>query len=107
MGRFRYGTPPLDYEFDDRTLTHLRVVLTAKMRRNEDFLMSWREGDSERSLWIAHTIPMVFEFDGLSDNAMNRDWIGILVQTANSAGGLIVTPEPPTTPTQPQRGRTR
>lgn len=43
MGRFRYGTPPLDYEFDDRTLTHLRVVLTAKMRRNEDFLMSWRE----------------------------------------------------------------
>lgn len=30
MGRFRYGTPPLDYEFDDRTLTHLRVVLTAK-----------------------------------------------------------------------------
>lgn len=24
MGRFRYGTPPLDYEFDDRTLTHLR-----------------------------------------------------------------------------------
>ncbi|WP_029067773.1 hypothetical protein [Jonesia quinghaiensis] len=98
MAFFHYGTPPHSYEFDDRTLTHLRIVLTAKMRRNEDFLMSWREGDQEKSVWISHTVPMVFEFDQLSSTDVNRDWIALLVQTANSAGGLIITPEPPAKP---------
>jgi hypothetical protein len=39
MGFLTYGGVQ-EYEFDDRTLAHLKVAITIKLRRQESFLMS-------------------------------------------------------------------
>lgn len=40
MGYLIYGGTQ-EYEFEDRTLAHLKVAITMKLRRQESFLMSW------------------------------------------------------------------
>ncbi|MCU1440998.1 MAG: ATP-dependent ligase [Rhodoglobus sp.] len=98
MGRLIYGNPSWSIEFDDRVLAHLRAVIIAKMRRDERFSLSWDHGMSRgsghSSIWMHPSIPMQFEFDGSREPALNREWIDQLMNSANSAGGLHIIPEP-------------
>lgn len=54
MGTLFYGTDRTAIRVDDRILAHLRVVITAKMRRGEGFLLSWSDslaiGDGRSSV---------------------------------------------------------
>lgn len=97
MGRFIYeGGPKLD--LDDRTLAHLEVVMTAKIRRREPFAFSWREdvsvGGGRTTVWIHPDCALVFKFDAGQSPPINRAWIDALAFTANSPAGLYVVPEP-------------
>ncbi|WP_439958202.1 DUF7882 family protein, partial [Salmonella enterica] len=42
MGKFIYEGS-VKTEIEDRALTHLQLVITAKLRRGEPFPFSWRE----------------------------------------------------------------
>jgi hypothetical protein len=103
-------------QFDDRVLTHLQIVIVQKLRKNEPFLMSWRDadsvGDGRSSAWIHPAMPLYFKFSGSRVPAINRDWLGSLMASANGSQGLIVTnedtydqqPPPVSASTQPQGG---
>jgi hypothetical protein len=40
MGVLIYGSGA-EYEIEDRVLAHLKVVIAAKLRRQENFFLSW------------------------------------------------------------------
>ena len=81
--------------FDDRTLTHLQIVIVQKLNRNERLLLSWRDspgtGDGRTAVWISPDIPLLFKFDGPRIPEIDRSWLEKLAETANSSTGLIVT----------------
>jgi len=58
----------LTVHFDDRVLSHVQIVVVQKLRRNESFLMSWRDsdsvGDGRSSIWLSDSIPLHFRFAG-------------------------------------------
>jgi hypothetical protein len=98
MGKLLYGDSDIEVEFDDRALTHIQIVIGAKLRRGESFFFSWKDdpaiGDGRSSLWLDRSIPLYFKFFGGKTPALNREWLGILTDSANSGQGLVFTPEP-------------
>ncbi|MFC4139584.1 MULTISPECIES: ATP-dependent DNA ligase [unclassified Microbacterium] len=102
MGKFIYegGTK---IEVEDRALTHVQIVMTAKLRRGEPFPFSWREdpsiGGGRTTVWVHAGSDLVFKYFGSRQPAINRAWIEALAYTANSPTGLYVTPEPANTVT--------
>ncbi|WP_345752271.1 DUF7882 family protein [Microbacterium rhizophilus] len=94
MGRLIYDHIGPAVEIDDRTLAHLKVVVTAKLRRHESFTLSWKRPDEfgRTTVWIHPTIPVQFDFDGPEPTDLNRKW---LQQLADSAvgGGIVLTGE--------------
>lgn len=95
MGSLRYDNE--NYRFDDRVLAHVQIVIAQKLRRHEGFLMSWRisieEGSGRTSIWLNSAIPITFTFEGSRAVTLNREWLQILMLSADSPGGLVVTPE--------------
>ncbi|QHC69290.1 hypothetical protein [Rathayibacter sp. VKM Ac-2801] len=80
------------FEFEDRLLTHLQIVVGVKLRRSECFSLSWlpgREtGAGRQSLWISTGTPLHFEFNGSRVPALNRDWIELLIRESGGGIGL-------------------
>jgi hypothetical protein len=98
MGKIIYGDSDIEIEFDDRSLTHVQLVIGAKLRRGESFFFSWKDdpavGDGRSSIWLDRAIPLYFKFFGGKNPTINREWLTILNDSANSGQGLIFTSEP-------------
>jgi hypothetical protein len=98
VGRLVYGPNSSQFEFDDRLLAHMRVVMVMKLRRRESFTLSWDEGAARGGgrvcLWIDSSIPLEFHFLGGREPALNRAWIDALASVAASSVGLVPLPEP-------------
>jgi len=98
MGKLLYGSSTIEIEFDDRTLTHLQIVIAAKLRRKESFFFSWKDdpaiGDGRSSIWLDASIPLYFKFAGGRVPSINREWLDILTASSNGSGGLQFTEEP-------------
>jgi len=105
VGKFIYGTPSISVEFDDRVLAHLKVVILAKLRRQESFTFSWEytsaQGSGHSSIWLHPAIPLQFDFYGKKDPTLNRIWLEEMVQLANTPAGLRIIPEPTGSAPQP------
>jgi hypothetical protein len=95
MGSISYDG--LVVEIEDRTLAHLQIVIVRKLRRDETFLMSWRNaldaGAGRSSIWLHPRVPVHFKFNGSRMPAINHDWVTALMASADSSQGLIVTAE--------------
>ena len=108
-----YGSSNTEISFDDRALMHLQIVITAKLRRHESLIFSWTTeaiGRSSRSsIWLHPSSTLFYRFSGSRIPVLNRDWIKILMDSANSGGGLLFTAEPSplgvTLSTEPTRAR--
>lgn len=87
-------------DIDDRTLAHLRLVVMNKLRRSEAFMFDheMKDGTGRRSFWIHPAVPLQFHFIDRRPQAINRLWIEELMQSASSASGLTVQPEPTAPP---------
>lgn len=97
MGKFVYEGG-VKTEIEDRALTHLQLVITAKLRRGEPFPFSWREdasvGGGRVTVWVQPGSSLVFKYFGSRQPAVNRAWIEALAFTANAPSGLYLVPEP-------------
>lgn len=86
-----------EYEFEDRALAHLKVVISMKLRRQECFLMSWtnpaEKGSGRTSIWLAPNIPIVFRFAGSRSPSLSENWISALSELSHTPRGLIVISE--------------
>ncbi|RNE62628.1 DUF7882 family protein [Cryobacterium tepidiphilum] len=98
MGKLIYGSPGTAIEIEDRALAHLKVAMLAKLRRDEKFALSWQhgaEGGGGRStVWVHPSIPLQFIFNGGKQPTLNKAWVELLVETANSGSGIQLLPEP-------------
>ena len=102
MGTFTYGPAATDVTLDDRLLAHLRTVIVTKLRRGECFLFTWTDDSAavpvEESLWMHPAVAMRFRLDKPATEAMNQDWLAVLMHAANSGFGLTTRPEPESAP---------
>lgn len=94
MGLLHYGSPPVSFPFDDRTLAHLEMVVLAKLRRNESFALSLDDGSGRSTVWVNASSTLRFQFDDGAKPDINRAWLDLLIEGANTAPGLRVVPEP-------------
>jgi hypothetical protein len=82
---------------DDRTLAHLKVAVVTKLRRGESFTLSWTHpGEAmggRTTIWMHETIPLRFEFLEPEAPALHREWIEEILRSANTTGGIQLTPE--------------
>ncbi|ROS30034.1 hypothetical protein EDF22_1793 [Rathayibacter sp. PhB127] len=89
--------PGTVYEMDDRTLAHVKLALTAKLRRQESFLLSWpigvEQGSGRASLWIAPSIPLQFRFSGSRPPVINKAWVVAMLETSHNDRGLVILTE--------------
>ena len=100
MGQFFYANAPDGFDIDDRALTHLRIVIYAKLRRNESFGFSWDNMQGicvERtSVWPNALVPLRFSFASGELLTVNRSWLEQLTQSADTPAGVHLSPEPST-----------
>lgn len=83
------------FTFDDRVLAHLQAVIQTKLRRREGFLLIWTDRTAGpvgvlRSIWLDPAISVQFVFAGTTLPELNRDWLTILSERANSNSGLML-----------------
>src|SRR3954468_10534757 len=97
MGHMLYGSTPTVIELDDRTLAHIELVTLAKLRRNESFAFTMDAPDGSRATyWLNAASPLEFHFDA-GRQEINREWLDLIIDTANSTGGMRIVAEPGTT----------
>ena len=88
-----------EYDFDDRVLLHLQIVISTKLRRHENFFITWalpmERGSGRRAIWIDNGVPIHFSYSGLRAATINRDWVEHMVNSSTNSAGLFVGPEPP------------
>lgn len=97
MGKFIHeGTTKV--EFEDRMLSHLEHVITAKLRRGECFTFTWKEdvsvGGGRVTVWLHPHVNLVFKFHGGRTPQLNPEWLRAMSQVAAGPRGLYVVPEP-------------
>ena len=98
MGHLHYGSPATSFEIDDRTLTHVELVVLAKLRRNESFALSVDGAQGVRqTLWINASSTLRFELDS-AVTEINRVWLDELIDSANTTTGMRILPEPEPSP---------
>lgn len=97
MGRFIYEGS-VKIEIEDRALSHLQLVITAKLRRAEAFSFSWQEdqsiGGGRTTVWLHPGSALVYRFLGSRQPSTNRRWVDALALTANGPTGLYLVAEP-------------
>ncbi len=93
-----YGGSSIEVSFEDRALTHLLIVITAKLRRHESFIFSWTHdaasGSGRSTIWLDPSSTLLYRFSGNRPASVNPQWIDILMKSANSTGGLVFSKEP-------------
>jgi hypothetical protein len=96
VGVLYYGDE--EFELDDRVLTHLQIVISTKLRRREDFFLTWalpvERGSGRHAIWIDNGVPIHFFYSGSRNVSINREWIESMINSAGRASGLLLTEEP-------------
>lgn len=95
MGKLVYGAT--SYDLDDRLLAHLQLVIGVKLRRGENFFVSWRSsldaGSGRQSIWVDNGMHLAFSYDGSRIPQVNREWVEAMASSAASNFGLQLTDE--------------
>ena len=94
MGTLHYGSPPVSFPIEDRTLAHVELVVVAKLRRNENFAFAIDDEQGGRStIWVSTSAALRFEY-GQVQHEINRQWLEELIDSANTTAGMRLLPEP-------------
>lgn len=96
VGALTYGTGLLRVEIDDDLLAHLQLVVTAKLRRHEGFMLTITAYDTQlhSSIWLNDSIPLVFEYASIARPAIDRELVDSMMIDAVTSGGLCVDASP-------------
>ncbi|HUH53385.1 MAG TPA: hypothetical protein VLZ31_05005 [Microbacteriaceae bacterium] len=96
MGYFVYSSVE-EYEVEDRALSHLKLAVAYKLRRQESFLVSWskpvEKGSGRVSVWVSPYVAIAFRFAGSRPPEINPIWVEALKQLSQTSRGLILISE--------------
>src|SRR6478735_5944723 len=77
MGRLAFGSETVT--FDDRLLGHLEVVMVAKLRRREPFILTWTVdpslGSGRVSRWVGVSTSWDIRYHSRAIGPINPAWI--------------------------------
>ncbi len=94
VGRLKYDGTAGPITIDDATLAHLKIVIGTKLRRQESFMMTWRNSDggpdARSSIWIHPAIPLQFGFDSADVPAIDPRRITEIMGALNATGELLL-----------------
>jgi hypothetical protein len=97
MGTLFYGAGRLAIAFEDRVLAHLQLAVATKLRRQESFMLNWRDnesvGDGRSAVWIGPHTDLHFKYSGSRFPEINADWVSALVVSASTPLGLQLLDE--------------
>ncbi|MGO4535151.1 DUF7882 family protein [Leifsonia sp. 2MCAF36] len=100
MGTLRYAGE--SYELEDRALFHLQIAISTKLRRRENFFLSWMGprdmGSGRHTIWVDNGIPLHICFTGSRQPHLNRVWMEQLLDSAADGAGMILGEEPDSLP---------
>jgi hypothetical protein len=86
------------FDFGDRALWHLQIVISTKLRRRENFFLIWNHpverGSGRHAVWVDNGVPIHFTYNGTRNIAVNRHWVEEMLLSASRATGLLLTDEP-------------
>ncbi len=86
-----------EYEFEDRLLAHLKMVIGQKLKKQECFFVSWtksaEEGSGRVSVWLSPYTTVAFRFAGSRPPELNPAWVKVLIALSHSNRGLVVISE--------------
>lgn len=95
MGTLRYQNE--EFSFDDRLLAHMQIVISTKLRRGENFFLTWsvpaHGGSGRHALWIDNGVPVHITYSGSRPPQINREWIEMLI-ASSATGGVHLSDEP-------------
>ncbi|WZH35551.1 MAG: ATP-dependent DNA ligase [Microbacterium enclense] len=92
MGRLIYQERTI-VDIEDRLLSHLRIVVMNKLRRQEPFMRSMPHPDhGQLSIWMHPSTPIVMQFYGSRPPSLDRDLIEEMMTDASGPDGLTITP---------------
>lgn len=98
MGTLVYSTTGQEFAFDDYVLQHLQILFAGKLRRGENFFLSWRDpqsvGDGRSAVWIDPSIPLYFRYDGPAHKQLDRAWLEEMAVASLSPSGLDLSDDP-------------
>jgi hypothetical protein len=107
LGILYYGACRTPITVDDRTLAHLKVVATSKLRRNESFILSWDEpmenGSGRGSVFVHPACDLIYRFDGSRNPALDQALLEGMMTESISARGIVIEASMPPIPTLPGR----
>lgn len=94
MGNLEYNSSRPAIEIEDATLAHVKIVIGTKLRRNESFMMTWLSKPDASSgrltIWVHPAIPLVFEFDQPTVQAIDPSRVAQMMDQLNSRGELVL-----------------
>ena len=97
MGTLHYGASRTTIRIDDRTLAHLQVVITTKLRRNEGLLLQWDRGVDQGSgrgaFWINPSTDLIYEYEGSREVALDPAELDKMMADAAGRHGLRIATE--------------
>ena len=97
MGTLHYGASSRSIRVDDRTLAHLQVVITTKLRRNEGFLLHWDRGvdlgSGRGAFWIHPSCDLMYDFEGGREASLDPAELDRLMMEASGSRGLRIIAE--------------
>lgn len=90
MGRLIYQERPV-LDIEDRMLSHLRIVVMNKLRRQEPFMLTAPHPDQGTlSIWMHPATPIVFQFYGGRQPSIDSDIIEQMMRDASGPDGLTM-----------------
>lgn len=94
MGRLEYNSSRPPIEVDDETLAHLKVVIGAKLRRQESFMMTWLPDEKSTAgrltIWMHASIPLIIAFDDPVMPLIDPQRIERMMEHLSRRGELIL-----------------
>lgn len=98
MGTLLYGPAETAISFDDTILSHLQLVIVAKLRRGESFILSWdvapEFGGGRNTIWLNSMLPLMFKYDSNQVPVIDRELLERMSVSANNNRGLVMEYEP-------------
>lgn len=96
MGQLQYDRQCFDIE--DRLLAHLYLVIAPKLRRRESFTLTWEvpheAGGGRNCIWLTPGVALRIQYRDGRQPTINRLWVSMMTDEANSSGNLVMIPEP-------------
>ncbi|MFH8249252.1 hypothetical protein ACH3VR_02635 [Microbacterium sp. B2969] len=93
MGNLYYGVVATPVWMPDRLLAHLKVVISAKLRRNESFTITWPHPAAEMwgstTIRVQPAIPMRFVFDEPEGEPLDATWLQKLADASTRRGIVL------------------